>query len=43
MYASGELMGLLGDDPDEWFAGHTEGGLSSALPMPYAINSAMLE
>jgi len=30
MYASGELMGLLGDDPDEWFAGHTEGGLSSA-------------
>lgn len=30
MYASGELMGLLGNDPDEWFAGHTEGGLSSA-------------
>jgi len=29
MYASGELMGLLGNDPDEWFAGHTEGGLSS--------------
>jgi len=23
MYASGELMGLLGDDPDEWFAGAT--------------------
>lgn len=30
MYASGELMGLLGNDPDEWFAGHTEGDLSSA-------------
>ena len=29
MYASGELMGLLGNDPDEWFAGHTEGDLSS--------------
>ena len=29
MYASGELMGLLGSDPDEWFAGHTEGDLSS--------------
>ena len=29
MYASGELMGLLGNDPDEWFAGHTEGDLST--------------
>ena len=29
MYASGELMGLLGNDPDEWFAGHVEGDLSS--------------
>jgi len=30
MYASGELMGLLGDDPDEWCAGHAEGDVSSA-------------
>jgi cysteinyl-tRNA synthetase len=29
MYASGELMGLLGSDPDEWFTGHVEGDLSS--------------
>ena len=29
MYACGELMGLLGDDPDGWFAGHVEGELSS--------------
>ena len=29
MYASGELMGLLGSDPDEWFAGHVEGDMSS--------------
>jgi cysteinyl-tRNA synthetase len=29
MYASGELMGLLGNNPDEWFAGHTEGGLAA--------------
>jgi len=29
MYASGDLMGLLGSDPDEWFAGHVEGDLSS--------------
>jgi cysteinyl-tRNA synthetase len=29
MYASGELMGLLGSDPDEWFAGHVEGDLST--------------
>jgi len=30
MYASGELLGLLGDDPEEWFAGHVEGDLSAA-------------
>lgn len=29
MYSSGELMGLLGNDPDEWFAGHTDGDLST--------------
>ena len=29
MYASGELLGLLGNDPDEWFAGHVEGDVSS--------------
>jgi cysteinyl-tRNA synthetase len=29
MYASGDLMGLLGSDPDEWFAGHVEGDLPS--------------
>lgn len=29
MYASGELMGLLGNDPDEWFAGHGDGDLSA--------------
>jgi len=28
MYACGELMGLLGSDPDAWFAGHVEGELS---------------
>lgn len=28
MYASGELMGLLNNDPDEWFAGHVQGELS---------------
>ena len=28
MYASGDLMGLLQSDPDEWFAGHGEGELS---------------
>ena len=27
MYAAGELMGLLGNDPDEWFAGHVEGDI----------------
>ncbi len=29
MYASGELLGLLGDDPEQWFAGHVEGDLSA--------------
>ncbi len=29
MYACGELMGLLGSDPDAWFAGHVEGDMSS--------------
>jgi len=29
MYASGELMGLLGNDPEEWFAGHAGGDLSA--------------
>jgi cysteinyl-tRNA synthetase len=29
MYASGDLMGLLRSDPDEWFAGHVEGDLPS--------------
>lgn len=27
MYACGELLGLLGTDPDAWFAGHVEGDL----------------
>jgi len=29
MYATGELMGLLGKDPEEWFAGHVEGDMPS--------------
>jgi cysteinyl-tRNA synthetase len=29
MYASGELMGLLGSDPEEWFAGHAGGDLTA--------------
>jgi cysteinyl-tRNA synthetase len=29
MLATGDLMGLLQSDPDEWFAGHVEGELSS--------------
>jgi cysteinyl-tRNA synthetase len=29
MYASGELMGILGSDPDEWFARNIEGEMSS--------------
>jgi cysteinyl-tRNA synthetase len=27
MYASGDIMGLLGNDPEQWFAGHVEGDL----------------
>lgn len=27
LYASGEIMGLLGSDPEQWFAGHVEGEL----------------
>jgi cysteinyl-tRNA synthetase len=27
MYAAGELMGLLGNDPEDWFAGHVEGDM----------------
>ena len=30
MYAAGDLMGLLGHDPEEWFAGNVEGEVSSA-------------
>ena len=29
MLACGELMGLLGSDPDTWFAGHVEGEMSA--------------
>jgi cysteinyl-tRNA synthetase len=29
MFASGELMGLLEHNPDEWFEGHTDGDLPS--------------
>ena len=29
MYACGDLMGVLGSDPEAWFAGHVEGELSS--------------
>ena len=29
MLATGDLMGLLQSDPEEWFAGHVEGELSS--------------
>jgi cysteinyl-tRNA synthetase len=29
MYACGDLMGLLSSDPDTWFEGHEEGGLSA--------------
>ncbi|MDH3747053.1 MAG: cysteine--tRNA ligase [Gammaproteobacteria bacterium] len=29
MYATGDLLGLLQDDPETWFAGHVEGELSS--------------
>lgn len=30
MYATGELLGVLGDDPEAWFAGHVDGDLSAA-------------
>jgi cysteinyl-tRNA synthetase len=30
MYAAGDLLGLLQSDPEQWFAGHTEGEISSA-------------
>ncbi len=30
MYATGDLLGLLQTDPEEWFAGHVEGELSAA-------------
>lgn len=29
MLACGDLMGLLGDDPEAWFAGHTDGDMSA--------------
>ncbi len=29
MYAAGELMGLLGSDPEAWFAGDTDGDMPS--------------
>jgi cysteinyl-tRNA synthetase len=29
MYASGDLIGVLQDDPEAWFAGHVEGELSA--------------
>ena len=30
MYAAGDLMGLLGSDPEQWFAGHVEGEMAAA-------------
>jgi cysteinyl-tRNA synthetase len=30
MYVAGDLMGLLGNDPEDWFAGHVEGEVSAA-------------
>ena len=30
MYACGELMGLLGNDPEQWFAGDVEGDMPAA-------------
>jgi len=29
MYACGELMGLFGNDPEQWFAGHVEGDMAA--------------
>ena len=37
MYAAGDLMGLLGSDPEQWFAGHVEG------EMPVAEIEALIE
>jgi len=30
MYAAGDLLGLLGSDPEAWFAGGAEGDMPSA-------------
>ena len=30
MFAAGDVMGILQSDPENWFAGHGEGGLSAA-------------
>lgn len=30
IYVCGDLIGVLGDDPETWFAGHTEGEMSAA-------------
>ncbi len=37
MYAAGDLMGLLGSDPEDWFRGHVEG------EMPVAEIEALIE
>jgi cysteinyl-tRNA synthetase len=29
MYASGDLLGLLGSDPEQWFAGHVDGEMGA--------------
>jgi cysteinyl-tRNA synthetase len=29
MFATGDLMGLLKSDPEEWFSGHVDGELSA--------------
>jgi cysteinyl-tRNA synthetase len=29
MYAAGDLMGLLSIDPEQWFAGHVDGGMAA--------------
>jgi cysteinyl-tRNA synthetase len=45
MYASGDLMGLLKSDPDEWFAGDGDGELSAEdiEPMLEKRNAARAE
>ena len=30
MFAAGDLMGLLANDPEQWFAGHGEGDMPAA-------------